>query len=196
MRYNRFVIKAVIFDCFGVLTADGWKHLREELWGRDSEKLQRACDMEKAVNAGFIKYDEFITEISRMSKLNESEVRRRISGASPNSLLFEYMRDSLKPRVKIGMLSNAAGDWLGDLFEPRQTELFDATVLSYQVGAVKPELAMYQAIIDRLGVQFNECVFVDDSEGYCASARNLGMKAIWHQDTHDTIAAIEEIINA
>ena len=190
------MIKAVIFDCFGVLTADGWKHLREELWGDDVDKMRHASDMDKAVNAGFIEYSEFVTAICRMSGLDEAEVIRRINGASPNKLLFEYMRDSLKPSVKIGILSNAADDWLSELFEPWQVDLFDATVLSCQVGAVKPELAMYQTAVDRLGVQFGECVFIDDSESYCTAARNLGMYAIWHRNTHDTIATIKELVDA
>lgn len=190
------MISAVIFDCFGVLTADGWKHLREELWGNDSKNMNRARDMEKAVNAGLMRYDDFTSEISQMSGLEIAEVLRRINGTSPNKILFDYIRDELKPRVKIGMLSNAAGNWLSTLFESQQVELFDVVVLSYQVGAVKPEPAMYQAIIDRLGVQFEECVFIDDSENYCTAAQDLGMKSIWHQDTHKTIVKIKELIDA
>lgn len=109
------MIKAVIFDCFGVLTDDGWKHLREEFWGDDSDNMRRAYDMDKAVNAGFMEYDEFVHEISQMSGLKEPEVKRRINGVSPNRLLFEYIRDELKPKMRIGMLSNAAGDWLNKL---------------------------------------------------------------------------------
>ena len=188
--------KAVIFDCFGVLTADGLKHLREEFWGNDSASSQHIYDMSKAVNAGYLGYDQFVSEISKMSGLQIDEVRQRINGASPNNVLFEYIRDGLREKTKIGMLSNAADDWLNTLFSEWQVRLFDEIVLSYQVGAVKPEHAMYQAITQRLGVGFEECVFIDDSESYCRAAQNLGMSTIWHQDTHDTIAKLRELVDA
>lgn len=190
------MIRAVIFDCFGVLTADGWKHLREEFWGTEPDLTRHVCDMNRAVNAGYLEYGEFISEISRLSGLREEDVAHRINGTTPNTILFEFIRDQLEQRVKIGMLSNAADDLLDKLFEPWHLKLFDETVLSYQVGAVKPEQAMYLAIVQRLGVEPQECLFIDDSEDYCIAARDLGMKTIWHQDTHDTIARIKELTSA
>ena len=189
-------MRAVIFDCFGVLTTDGWKQLREEFFAHDNAKMQHAIDIDKAVNAGYINYDEFIAEIVRMSGLSERDVRDRLNGSMPNKMLFEYIRDELKPDYKIGMLSNAAGDWLNELFEPWQVRLFDEAVLSYQVGAVKPEPAMYQAVLERLGVMPEESVFIDDSERYVAAAQDLGMQGIYHQDTNQTIAKLKELLHA
>lgn len=185
-------IQAVIFDCFGVLTHDGWKQIREEFFARDKDLLQHSLDIDKAVNAGMMEYDDFIAEISAMSGLSARDVRIRINTPVPNKMLFEYIRDELKPKYKIGMLSNAANNWLDDMFEPWQVELFDEVVLSYELGAVKPDPRMYQAIVDRLGVAFEQSLFIDDSERYIVAAQDLGMKAIWHTDTSRTIANIEE----
>lgn len=184
--------QAVIFDCFGVLTHDGWKQIREEFFARDKDLLQHSLDIDKAVNAGMMEYDDFIAEISAMSGLSARDVRIRINTPVPNKMLFEYIRDELKPKYKIGMLSNAANNWLDDMFEPWQVELFDEVVLSYELGAVKPDPRMYQAIVDRLGVAFEQSLFIDDSERYIVAAQDLGMKAIWHTDTSRTIANIEE----
>ena len=190
------MIQAVIFDCFGVLTTDGWKQLREEFFVNDSAKLQHSIDIDKAVNAGFMKYDDFITEISQMSGLAESDVRRRMNGSVPNKQLFEYIRDELKPHYKIGMLSNAAANWLGDMFEPWQVELFDEVVLSYRVGVAKPEPMIYQTAVSELGVSYEESIFIDDSERYVVAAEDLGMKGIYHTDTAATIARIKELLRA
>lgn len=190
------MIKAVIFDCFGVLTTDGWKQLREEFFAGDPAKLQHSVDIDKAVNAGFMEYDDFIAEISRMSGLTESDVRWRMNGTAPNKQLFEYIRDKLKPQYKIGMLSNAAANWLGDMFEPWQVELFDEAVLSYRVGVAKPEPLIYQTAVAELGVAYGEAIFIDDSERYVAAAEDLGMKGVYHTDTAATIARIEELLSA
>lgn len=187
---------AIIFDCFGVLTSDGWKQIREEFFANDPEKMRHALDIDKAVNAGFMKYDKFIAEISRMTGLSESEVKRRMNEKASNTILFNYIRDNLKPRFKIGMLSNMAGNWLDQLFEPWQRELFDAVVLSYETGSAKPDAAIYNLTAERLGVGAADCLFIDDIERYCTAAREVGMQAVLHTDSHETIRKIEKLINA
>lgn len=140
MVYTEKMIKAVIFDCFGVLTGTR----------------------------------EYV----------------------PNDALFAYIRDSLKPQVKIGMLSNAADNHLDTLFEPWQVALFDDVVLSYQTGMVKPEPEIFQHAATRLDALPEECIFVDDIERYCTAAGDLGMQTIIHSDTKETIAKIEELLHA
>lgn len=190
------MIKAVIFDCFGVLTTDGWKQIRETYFAKDPELLQHSLDMDKAVNAGMTTYSDFLAEISQMTGLSLEEVNARLNGKSPNEMLFNFIREQLKTHYKIGMLSNAADDWLGELFEPEQVAVFDDVVLSYQTGMVKPEPAIYELIATKLGVLPSECLFIDDSERYCTAAKELGMQAVWHKDTNDTIMKIQEILHA
>lgn len=190
------MIHAIIFDCFGVLTTDGWKQIREEFFADDPASLQHSIDIDKAVNAGMMDYAAFINEISAMTGLAATELRSRMNGSAPNAALFEFIRDKLKPTYKIGMLSNAADNWLDELFEPWQVELFDQVVLSYQAGTVKPDPVMYQTIAQRLGVDEQECVFIDDSERYADAAKTTGMQAIWHQDTGRTITQLREVLHA
>lgn len=190
------MVKAVIFDCFGVLTTDGWKRIREEFFADDELAMRDAMDMDKAVNAGFMDYDNFIRQIAEMTGLSGQEVMTRLNSSSPNELLYAYIRDDLKPRFAIGMLSNAADDWLDDLFEPWQRDLFDQVVLSYQIGVVKPDSRAYETIALRLGVAMDECVFIDDRADYCDAARAAGMQAVHHDTTHATVARIKELVNA
>lgn len=188
------MIQAVIFDCFGVLTTDGWKALRQEFFG--SERADWPLEMDKAVNMGVINYDEFIAKISDKTGLSINEIRDRMNHPSPNTVLLDFIRNELKPQHKIGMLSNAADNWLGDFFTSAQNELFDQVVLSYQVGMVKPDPRMYDTIAMRLGVANDECLFVDDIERYCTAAKDQGMTTIWHQNTEQTIAEIQRLLDA
>jgi putative hydrolase of the HAD superfamily len=190
------MIKAVIFDCFGVLTTDGWKQIREEFFAGNDELMTRSLDMDKAVNAGFMDYEEFLQDIAEMTGLPRAEVYRRMNKTVANTALFDFIRDELKREYKIGMLSNAAADWLEELFEPWQVELFDTKVLSYEAGMVKPDPAIYQMIVSRLGVLPEECLFIDDSERYCTAATDLGIRAIYHRDTSKTISTIRELLDA
>lgn len=190
------MIKAVIFDCFGVLTTDGWRQIREEFFADNKQLMQQALDLDKAVNAGMLEYDDFLQGISNLSGLSVTDVRERLGKSVPNKLLFENIKNNLKPHFKIGLLSNAADDWLEELFEPWQRELLDDAVLSYSTGLVKPDPAIYNLAATRLGVGADECIFIDDIERYCAAASDVGMHSVWHTDTPQTIRKIEELTRA
>jgi HAD superfamily hydrolase (TIGR01509 family) len=62
--------------------------------------------------------------------------------------------------------------------------LFDVVVCSGEEGVAKPDPTIYRLALDRLGVEPGEAVFVDDSRGHVAAARELGIHAI-----HFTTAA-------
>ncbi len=57
-------------------------------------------------------------------------------------------------------------------------DLFDVVIDSSRVGLRKPDAAIYQLTCERLGVQPEECLFIDDLECNVDAARALGMDAI------------------
>ena len=187
------MIKAIIFDCFGVLTTDGWRQIREEIL-TDPDAREQARALDRAVNVGEMNYDDFVTEIASLTGLSIADTRTQLINTAPNTRLFEFIRDELKPHYQIGLLSNAADNWLDDLFLPWQVELFDDTVLSYAVGMIKPQPDIYDLMATKLGVLPEECVFIDDIERYVTAAVDVGMKGVVFTDTDQTIAAIKEVI--
>jgi HAD superfamily hydrolase (TIGR01509 family) len=52
----------------------------------------------------------------------------------------------------------------------------DAVVLSFEVGAAKPDAAIYRAALDQLGSEPGVAAFVDDQSVYCDGAAALGMR--------------------
>jgi len=190
------MIKAVIFDCFGVLAHDGWLPFRMAHFAHDKQKFDEASDMNKQSNAGFIDYAEFLKQVAALAMISPEQARREIEDNPADASLFRYMRETLKPQYKIGMLSNASDYHLDDIFTSEQVTLFDEVVLSYEVGAVKPSPVMYQTIANRLGVLPEECIFIDDQALYAEAARQFGMHGIQFVDASTTIAQIEERLNA
>ncbi len=131
---------------------------------------------------GQLTYDELIAEMAQFAKIPESEVREFLDKNPPNLELLEYIEQDLKPKYKIGFLSNASDDWLDDLLTPEQQNLFDDVILSFQHGITKPNTAIFELAAERLGVEPTECLFVDDIEAYCEGARAAGMRAIVFRD--------------
>lgn len=55
------------------------------------------------------------------------------------------------------------------------SEATDAVVLSFEVGAAKPDERIYRTALERLGASAGEAVFVDDQAPYCDGAAALGI---------------------
>ena len=56
--------------------------------------------------------------------------------------------------------------------------LFDQCIVSYEVGAMKPEPRIYQEALRRSGLPAEACVFIDDRPGNVDGARRVGMHGI------------------
>ncbi len=190
------MIKAVIFDCFGVLATDGWLPFRDAHFGDNPDLLEEARARNIQVDSGLMPYHDFVQWLADATNVPAREVKRRIEGNVPNEPLFEYIRDTLSPAYQIGLLSNAGANWLSDLFEPWQIALFNGVVLSYELGVVKPHPAMYETIALRLGVLPEEAVFIDDRPEFVEGARVVGMGGVQYQDTKQLRTDLEAMLRA
>ncbi|HKR82273.1 MAG TPA: HAD family phosphatase [Candidatus Saccharimonadales bacterium] len=187
------MIKAIIFDCFGVLVTEGWITFRDRHFAEGAPR-QQATDLRRAADRGVLAYSEFEQKIAEMADVPRKMVRDSLQGNIPNEPLLEYIRTTLKPGYKIGVLSNAATDVMERLFTPEQRQLFDATILSYHIQTAKPDPQAYLAITDKLGVEPKDCVFVDDSEYFCMAAREQGMRVVCYQDFTQAKAELDTLL--
>ncbi len=176
------MIKAVIFDCFGVLTTDGWLAFCDKYFPDDDERRRAASELNRRTDTGLISSEQFESEIARLAGIDLREARQVIDAHVRNDALFDYIRDEIKPRYKVGLLSNVSEDYNDELFSPEQNAFFDERTFSFELGVLKPHPAMYETIAAKLGMLPEECVFIDDREPFAQGAREVGMKALQYKD--------------
>ena len=71
--------------------------------------------------------------------------------------------------------------------------LLDGAFWSYELGVAKPDPAFFTTILDRLGLEAAEVLFVDDSLRNVEAARSVGLAAEhWHVD--DGLPALEALL--
>jgi putative hydrolase of the HAD superfamily len=92
--------------------------------------------------------------------------------------------------IRTGLLSNS---WGLSYDRTGWAELFDALVISGEVGMRKPEPAIYQLAAERLGVRPEECVFVDDLVENVRGAAAAGMVGVHHTALDSTVAELETL---
>ncbi len=189
------MVKAIIFDFFGVVGTRGLTQFRNDLIKGDEAKNKQIRKLKDLMNVGKLGYDEFIDGLAQISGASRETVLNYTEEYQPNSELLNYIRSNLKSKYKIGIISNSGADWVEKIIAGDK-ELFDDIVLSYQVGHVKPDAKIYELSAKNLGVKPSECLFTDDIRSYCQGAEKVGMKSIWYRDFKGFRAELEKMLPA
>jgi putative hydrolase of the HAD superfamily len=205
-------IRAVISDFGGVLTNPLWEAFAawNERVGADAGvlgvALQKAAEERGehplyALEKGEISEDEFTAAVqAQLPTEIQLDGFRDIyfSHLHPNEPMIELMRDLRRRGFRMAMLTNNVREW-EPLWRAKLPvdEIFELVVDSAFVGMRKPERAIYELTLQRLGdVRAQECVFVDDIDVNCAAASELGMTAVHYVSPEQTIAEVERAISA
>ena len=82
--------------------------------------------------------------------------------------------------------------WLTEKYD--LLSLFDVSIFSGEVKMAKPGYEIYRLILDRLGVNAQEAIFIDDFVENIEAANQLGFTTIHYQSSDQTIKRINELI--
>ena len=124
----------------------------------------------------------------------EGLVERLFAGVGPEEEMLGAVKRARDGGIRTGLISNSWGG-SGIHYEgtPLQ-ELFDAVVISGDVGMHKPQPEIFELGAERIGVPPAACVFVDDLRENCAGAEAVGMTAILHRGPESTLPELERLL--
>jgi putative hydrolase of the HAD superfamily len=120
-------------------------------------------------------------------------LKRMFAASLPVPEMYRVIRALRGAGFGTALLSNS---WGCDEY-PRADfpGLFDAVVISGEVGMRKPEPGIFRHAAATLGLEPQECVFIDDIEANVAAAVACGMTGVHHIDAPTTAAALEQLLN-
>lgn len=189
-------IRAVVFDLYGVLGLNGWQDFKTRHFEGRWDDWEPIRQLGQRVDAGEASEEEFVKAIAEITGETPENVRYQFAHTQPNKELLEYIRNELRPRYKIGLLSNASRDVLAGIFSDDERKLFDAVVMSVSVGYIKPDPLMFQIIAEKLGVNPHEILFVDDQERHLVPAAVTGMTPLHYVSAAQTIEDLKRMLAA
>jgi epoxide hydrolase-like predicted phosphatase len=117
-------------------------------------------------------------------------ISRLFARMQPDERMFDGVAAAKRAGVRTGLVSNSWGEEGYD--RSRFAELFDAVVISGEIGIRKPAPEIYALAAERLGRAPERCVFVDDLAGNLKPAREIGMATVLHRDADTTLAELEQ----
>jgi epoxide hydrolase-like predicted phosphatase len=196
-------VRALYFDFGGVLvrTEDPAPRARlAEALGLSSREIERlvfeSASAERAM-VGEIPEEQHWQVLARTLKLPESEIphlhEEFFIGDRWDSALFDFLRRQRK-KVRTGLISNAWSGLRSVIVNEKFDDAFDAMIISAEVGVAKPDAAIYRLALEKLGVEPQEAVFVDDVLVNVEAAQAVGMHAIQFTRTEAVLAELKPLL--
>lgn len=175
------MIRAVIFDCFGVLWSCKLPLIFAQYTQNDPQKWQQFCMLCQQADHGVISSSQFWQSVAQLMGVTIAECHRVVDAERHlNYDLVAYIRELKEQQFKIGLLSNAGND-IWEYITPDLQELFDARLISAELGRCKPDPEVFLEACRRLSVAPEEAVLVDDAIDNCLAARAIGLQAVQYQ---------------
>ncbi|GII53339.1 hypothetical protein Pth03_17280 [Planotetraspora thailandica] len=122
----------------------------------------------------------------------EGLLARMFAGFRPVEEMNEMLRRARAAGISTCLLSNS---WANDYPRDGWDGLFDAVVISGEVGMRKPEPRIFHHALGLVGLEPEQCVFIDDIEANIQAAEALGIVGIHHRDAITTIGAMEQLFS-
>ena len=196
-------LTAVLVDFGGVLTTNVFASFRgfcrDEGLDPDAFLNMFRSDPEaiadlRRVERGEVDEDEFANRIGARLGVKETEglVDRLFARIEPDGEMVVAVRRARGAGIRTGLLSNSMGS--GRYDRDSFPELFDAVVISGEVGMHKPEPEIFRLAAERVERPPEECVFVDDLRENCEGAEAVGMTAVLHRGADRTLPELERLL--
>jgi epoxide hydrolase-like predicted phosphatase len=202
----------LICDFGGVLTTP----LQEGFLAYQEESGVSLEELGKAMGRAAEEHGDHPLFVLERGEITEAEFRARIEPhledgfdlarlralyferLEPNAQMIEFVRELRGRGVRAALLTNNVREWepLWRSKLPELDELFEVVVDSAFVGLRKPDPAIFELTLERLGgVAPERCVFVDDLDVNCEAARRLGMAAVRFETAEQAIPRVESALS-
>jgi HAD superfamily hydrolase (TIGR01509 family) len=181
---------AVLIDLYDTLVHSDWDRWRDELsrgTGASVERLDRAFHETRAArNTGsYPTMEESTRALVVAAGLPDDpemirwwvdmDIRFMQEGVRLHDDSIPTVRTLRERGDATALVSNCGPDTRLLVERLGLEEEFDAVILSFEVGARKPDHLIYEAALDAVGGRADDSVFVDDQAAYCDGARALGI---------------------
>ena len=206
-------LRALVVDWGGVLTEpldtalaawaeidgldlDGYVAVMREWLGPHQGELAQDNPV-AALERGEIEVPDFEAQLARrLSEHSDSEIaadgllQRMFDQFEHAPAMAGLVLRARRAGLLTGLLSNSWGNEY-----PREgwDEMFDAIVISGEVGMRKPDREIFDHVLRLLGVEPRQTVFVDDLEHNVRAAEEFGLVGVHHTSYDTTAGELERL---
>lgn len=182
----------LVFDFFGVISTEvspPW--LMKYFNPHEAKHLKEGLIVE--ADKGTISQDALFAELGRRAGMSGPQAEAEWHAlAKINETTVQHLK-SLGHKHSLALLSNAPAPFLRHILHQHNLEpLFEQILISAEEGLAKPDPAIYQLLLSRLGVAPQDALFIDDNPANIAAAASIGLKGIIFTPETDLLAEISK----
>lgn len=135
---------------------------------------------------------EQLTHVDGRPVRADGLLARMFAASALEAGMLDLIRSLRQAGLRTALLSNSWGndDYPRHLFP----DLFDVVVISAEVGMRKPEERIFRHTAALLGLEPQECVFIDDVAANIAAAQAIGLIGVHHREPGPTAARLTELL--
>ena len=189
---SRSTVEAAVFDLGGVLIDWDPRYLYRKIFRSEQEmehflanvctkewnaELDRGRPFEEMIPLLSLEHPEYAKEIGAYQR----RWGEMLGGSFTGSV------EVLQALHAVGYPLYALTNWSAETFHLARARygflsLFEETVVSGEVGLIKPDPRIYALLIKQTGIEPTRTVFVDDREENVREAKKFGFKGIIYRD--------------
>ncbi|MBX9654708.1 HAD family phosphatase [bacterium] len=180
-------IRTVLFDMGNVLVSFSHERMFAQLGevcGRTSEEVKQFLATTALANrfeTGKVNANGFHAEIEQWVKRPVDQANLLRAGADIfwlDTPMPDVLKQIKSQGIRLVLLSNTSSTHIEIVREQWSfLDEFDELVLSYEVGAMKPDAAIYRAALAKIKCDPSECFYTDDVAPYVEAGRSFGLQA-------------------
>jgi putative hydrolase of the HAD superfamily len=197
--------KAVLWDLGGViLRTEDWepRHCLDRMLDLPNGKIYKLVfesEISRKATIGKATNDDLWMWVGEQLELSSDElalVRDEFwSGDQIDLELIRFIRARTNG-TKMGLLSNGWSSTRRFLKERWHiADIFDDIIVSAEVELAKPDRRIYQLALDRLGVEAEQTIFIDDFIENIQGARELGIHGIHFKDRQIVMEELKDLLD-
>ena len=196
--------KNLIFDVGGVLIGYRWKEMFMDDFGlsdEGAEELGRRIFDDPIwpdFDRGLVEIDALVDHYCALYPDSDYYIRRLFyendKMATEREAVWEKMKEIKAGGSNIYILSN----YSEYLFKKHTghmpfRNLLDGGLVSYEVGAIKPEPVIYEKLLERYSLTPDTCIFFDDLEKNVEAAITLGIESYLVTSEEDLLDKLDRL---
>jgi putative hydrolase of the HAD superfamily len=106
--------------------------------------------------------------------------------------MMQLVEELKHQQLCVGLLSNIDKEYAELLREYGYYQPFNPCILSCDIGIRKPDVRMYQALLDTLSLSPEDVIFIDDKADNIAAAKSRGFDTILFENAEKTLSLLKE----
>ena len=193
-------MKAIILDMYGVIvkqTGDDFvPYVQQTFPDLNSEEIRKPWDK---ANMGEMTSLEIWPAIGYRGDLEKVE-KDYLDTIELNDGLYDFIK-AAKAKYKLAIISNDSSRWSNYLREKfKLNQYFDVISISGDLKIRKPDERIFRLTVEKLAVNAEDCLYIDDRRGYLEAAKKVGLNTILFNSRNvpyegNTIKSFEELMN-